>query len=361
MTVSRISQPGSLRPLLLIAFGVSLHSAVPAQDFQRTPFRVHQISQTLSDEHPLVIAHRGASGYLPEHTTESATLAHGLGADFIEQDVVMTGDGVAVVLHDVTLEAVTNVADVFPDRKREGRFYVFDFTLEELRTLNVRERNGSGRFPADKGRFQISTLKEHLELIGGLNKSRGVRTGVYVEIKQPALHRKHGLDISKHVLKLLAQFGYRTPQDRAYVQCFEEDEVLRLRTELGCQLKLIQLYGKTPSRETIVRTARIADGIGIPITAVVKSVANGEPEITDVVKTAHDHTMLVHVWTLRNDRLPKWAPATEDLIGWLVRDGLVDGIFTDFPDTLLRWRKEARDEGPLRGPFHLLNGGSENP
>ncbi|MEZ6127638.1 MAG: glycerophosphodiester phosphodiesterase family protein [Planctomycetaceae bacterium] len=98
------------------------------------------ISQTLNAEIPLVIAHRGASGYLPEHTTESAAFAHALGADFIEQDVVLSKDGVAVVLHDITLNATTNVAELFPDRAVDGKFFVFDFTWEELQTLSVSER-----------------------------------------------------------------------------------------------------------------------------------------------------------------------------------------------------------------------------
>ncbi|MCP4510624.1 MAG: hypothetical protein GY826_29975, partial [Fuerstiella sp.] len=154
--------------------------------------RLQVISQTISNEVPLVIAHRGASGYLPEHTTEATALAHALGADFIEQDVVLSQDGVAVVFHDVTLEGITDVADVFPGRGRNGRFYVFDFTLAELKQLNVSERypsgnnlEANGRFPQKTGRFRLSTLEEHLQLIRGLNVSRGRDVGVYVEIKQP--------------------------------------------------------------------------------------------------------------------------------------------------------------------------------
>ena len=335
----------------------------PQTDLRKSsPQRIQLIAQTLSDEHPLVIAHRGASGYLPEHTTEAAAFAHALGADYIEQDVVMSKDGVAVVLHDVTLDDVTNVADVFPDRQRDGHYFVFDFTLAELRRLNVTERShNAGRFPGGQGRFLIRTLEEHLQLIAGLNASRGRKAGVYVEVKQPALQRTHGLDASRAVIDLLTRYGYTSPTDRAFVQCFDADEVLRIRTELKCQLKLIQLFGETPSHDTLVATAKVADGIGIPIAAVLPDVTNGEPRFTEVVRTAHDHTLLVHVWTLRNDRLPQWAPSTEELIGWLVRDGRVDGIFTDFPDTVLDWREQARHEGPLRGPFHLLKGGRDKP
>ena len=121
---------------------------------------------------PLVIAHRGASGYLPEHTLEAATLAYAQGADFIEQDVVLSKDGVPVVLHDIHLDTVTNVAKRFPDRKREdGRYYVIDFTLKELKTLRVHERTDlkgqpvyAGRFQGDSD-FRIATLEDHFELI----------------------------------------------------------------------------------------------------------------------------------------------------------------------------------------------------
>jgi glycerophosphoryl diester phosphodiesterase len=88
---------------------------------------------------PLVIAHRGASGYLPEHTLEAAAFAYAQGADFIEQDLVMSRDDVLVVCHDITLETKTDVARVFPERKRpDGRYYAVDFSWAELRTLRVR-------------------------------------------------------------------------------------------------------------------------------------------------------------------------------------------------------------------------------
>jgi len=107
---------------------------------------------------PLVIAHRGASGYLPEHTLAAKALAHGQGADYLEQDVVLTADDVPIVLHDIHLDSTTDVADRFPDRARpDGRWYAVDFSLAEVRQLAVGERLGRdgtaafpGRFPADR-------------------------------------------------------------------------------------------------------------------------------------------------------------------------------------------------------------------
>ncbi len=330
--------------------------------------RLQTISQTISNEVPLVIAHRGASGYLPEHTTEAAALAHALGADFIEQDVVLSQDGVAMVFHDVTLEGITNVAEVFPDRGRNGTFYVFDFTLAELKQLNVSERfssaenlDGNGRFPQNTGHFRLSTLEEHLHLIRGLNVSRGRNVGVYVEIKQPKLHREQELDPSKEVLRVLGHFGYRNASDRVFVQCFDESEILRLRTELNCRLPLIQLLSDEPSDEDLARISEVADGIGIRISAVIAGASPENPArplVSNVVKAAHQHVLLVHAWTLRTDSLPDYAPNSTTMIDWLVREAGVDGIFTDQPDVLLSWRQIAREQGRVEGPFKLLGNGS---
>ena len=117
-----------------------------------------------AETRPLVIAHRGASGYLPEHTLAAKAYAHALGADFIEQDLVLTKDDVPVVLHDIYLDTVTDVAVRFPERKRaDGRFYVIDLTLAELKQLRVTERFNAksgarvfaGRFPAGQAEFRV--------------------------------------------------------------------------------------------------------------------------------------------------------------------------------------------------------------
>ena len=101
---------------------------------------------------PIVIGHRGASGYLPEHTMESAVLAHAMLADYIEQDVVLSKDGIPVVLHDLILDDVSNAATVFPDSKRaDGHWHVMDFSLEDLRKLTLTERRSPGRPWKDKG------------------------------------------------------------------------------------------------------------------------------------------------------------------------------------------------------------------
>ncbi len=319
--------------------------------------RLVAISQTLSDVVPIVIAHRGASGYLPEHTTEAAAFAHALGADYIEQDVVLTKDGVAVVMHDVTLNSITNVADLYPQRAVDGKYFVFDFTLEEIRQLSVTERDKKGRFPQNTGRFRIATLEEHIQLIQGLNESRKRNAGLYVEVKKPAMHRERGLDSSVEILRILRKYGYENAEDRVFLQCFEEPEVLRIRTELGCRLPLIQLLSSTPTKQHIAEIAKVADGIGVRIEAVVAGAGEDEPNITEVVEAAHQNALMVHVWTFRTDSLPQYSQSADQLLDWLVKRGRVDGIFTDQPDAVLNWRQIANRMGRLKGPFHLLRNG----
>lgn len=312
--------------------------------------------QDAADEHsaPIVIAHRGASGYLPEHTLPAAALAHGLGADYIEQDVVLSRDGAPVVLHDVTLETVTDVEATFSDRCRDdGRFYAVDFTLDELRTLHVHERTGGDgraafphRFPAAGAQLRIATLEEHLALIRGLNTSTGRDVGVYVEIKRPAWHRQQGVDPSPVVLETLARHGYTQASDRAFVQCFDPAETRRLREQLDCQLQLVQLIGSVSERvagddsptmcsaEGLATIAEFAEGIG-PAMQLAYGPLDGSapPAPTGLIAAAHAAGLVVHPHTFRADALP---PAYANRgYGALVRDFAaagIDGGFTDFVD-----------------------------
>lgn len=291
---------------------------------------------------PIIIAHRGASGYLPEHTLEAKAMAHAQGAHYIEQDLVLTKDDVPVVLHDIHIDTVTDVVEKFPGRKREdGRYYALDFTLAELKTLNATERFNAKtgvqvypkRFPKGKGSFQIATLEEELQLIQGLNDSTGRVAGIYPEIKQPAWHLKEGHDISRIVLPVLQRYGYKSKSDLCYIQCFELDEVKRLRGELGWQGRLIYLTGKGLPPEILAEVAQVADGIGPDI----KTVIGPDRMPTRLVKDAHALGLKVHPYTLRVDDLPKFARSADDLLGLLFGKAEVDGLFSDFPDVALNW------------------------
>jgi len=307
----------------------------------------------MAETRPLVIAHRGASGYLPEHTLESAAYAHALGADYIEQDLVMSRDNELIVLHDIHLETTTDVATKFPDRARaDGRFYAIDFDWAELRTLEVNERINATtgepvypeRFPLQPGPFRLCRMEDQLQLIHGLNQSTGRLAGIYPEIKKPAWHASEGKDPGAALLALLDRYGYREATDPVFVQCFEPTELKRLRSELGSRLRLIQLIGlkewgesdadydhlRTP--EGLADIATYADGVGPHLSQVV--VAPTQPPTT-LVANAHALGMAVHPYTVRSDALPDGFADLSSLLPALFDEAQVDGVFTDHPDLVL--------------------------
>ena len=300
----------------------------------------------------LVIAHRGASGYLPEHTLESVTLAYALGADFIEQDLVVTKDSKLIVLHDIHLETVTNVEQVFPGRKREdGRYYVLDFTLAELKTLNVHERQNakgkqvfSNRYQGN-GTFHIATFEEQIELILQFNHQFNKTTGFYPEIKSPAWHKEQGVDISQLVLAVLRKYELDDADKAVFLQCFDFAETQRLRNVLNAKVKLIQLIGEndwleSPTNYNFLKTpegleaiAKVAQGIGpwIPQLVDLKSM-----QPTGFVKRARIAGLKVHPYTFRKDALPDNVD-TQQTMQLLFEELKVDGLFTDFPDTVIKY------------------------
>ena len=303
----------------------------------------------------LIIAHRGASGYLPEHTLAAKALAHSMNPDYIEQDVVLTKDGVPVVLHDHYLDTVTDVAKKFAARKRDdGRYYAIDFTLAEIKTLKAFERidlkTGKqvfpNRFPSGQSDFSVPTLEEELELIKGLNKSTGKTIGIYPEIKAPAFHRSEGQDISKVVLSVLKKHGYAEKDDPVYVQCFDWNETQRIRLELGYQGKLIQLiaensWNESPNvdfdalrtKQVLVEIGKIADGIGPWVSHVI----SGDGTPTDLVANAHAAGLALHPYTLRADALPEWAKTHDEAMDAILFKAGADGLFTDFPDLAVNY------------------------
>ena len=277
----------------------------------------------------IVIAHRGASGYLPEHTLPAYALAYGMGADFIEPDLVLTRDGRFICLHDIYLEGTTNVEQIFPDRGRDdGRWYAADFTLDEIRQLQAQERLGS-RFPRDASRFAVPAFTEMIELVQGLNERTGGAVGIYPELKAPAWHRGEGLPVEEALLEVLERYGYRETGAPIFVQSFEEDSLRRLRA-LGSQLPQVFLmaeveqYRSFLSAEGIAGIAEFASGIG-----PAKTMLERQPEL---IGWAHDAGLKVHPYTFRADQVPdRYDSAEGELSRFLFELG-VDGVFTDFPD-----------------------------
>ena len=306
----------------------------------------------------IVIAHRGASGYVPEHTLVAKAVAHAMGVDYIEQDVVLTRDNVAVVLHDIHLDTISNVAEIYPKRARhDGRFYAIDFTVDEVRHLKVHERIDlqtmkpvyNQRFPSGKSHFQIPTLDEEIELIQGINKSTGRDVGIYPEIKAPAWHRGEGRDLSRIVLDSLKKFGYQDAADNVFVQCFDAGELRRLRFDLETNLKLVQLIGENEWNEAptdfdhlktadgIDEVSRYAQVIGPSIHHVMTGIDRlGKPNLTELVQIAHARGLAVHTYTLRADDLPNYVEDFEQMLELLFDGANVDGVFTDFPDRVIR-------------------------
>jgi len=312
--------------------------------------------EQLAPAHPLVIAHRGASGYLPEHTLAAKAMAHGQGADYIEQDLVMTSDNELVVLHDIYLDAVTNVRDVFPDRIRDDeRYYVIDFTLDEIRQLAVVERfvrdKGmdspvfSDRFPPGLSSFRVHTFAEEIELIHGLNRSMGRVVGIYPELKNPAFHHEAGKDIARTTLAVLKEYGYSGPTDPVFLQCFDHHELQRIHSELlpalDMSIRLIQLIAPVDEHKPLLKEhglvaiAEYAVGIGPSINLIVDPDSKPfELKVTDVVQNAHAVGLQVHPYTFRRDagEIPGYASDYNNLLRIFLHDVGVDGVFTDFPD-----------------------------
>ncbi|MFB9085212.1 glycerophosphodiester phosphodiesterase [Erwinia tracheiphila] len=330
-----------------------------------------------ADGTKMVIAHRGASGYLPEHTLEAKAMAYAQGADFLEQDLVMTKDDQLVVLHDHFLDRVTDVASRYPDRARkDGRFYAIDFTLAEIKTLKFTEgftmKNGQrvqtfpGRFPMGKSDFRVHTFSEEIEFIQGLNHSTGKNIGIYPEIKAPWFHRREGKDISANVLDTLKKYGYTSKNDKVYLQCFDNNEIKRIKTELeparGMNLKLVQLIAHTDWQETqeqengkwinysydwmfkpgaMKTLSEYVDGIG-PDYHMLVSAGSDKKDIrlTDMVKEAHQNGLVVHAYTVRADQLPDWAENIDRLYDVLYNKAGTDGLFTDFPDKAVHFLQQ---------------------
>lgn len=309
----------------------------------------------------IVIAHRGASGYLPEHTLEAKAMAYAMGADYIEQDLVMTADDQLIVLHDITLDRTTDVAERFPGRARaDGRYYAIDFSLAEVRQLQATEgfdiENGErvqgfrDRFPMGQSSFRVPTFQEEIELIQGLNQSTGKDIGIYPEIKQAAFHRAEGKDISTAVVDVLKQYGYTSKDSKVFLQSFEFEELETIKQEIlpaaGIEVRLIQLIGSADSypwmfeADGMERLSSWVDGIGPSYNLVIERQSSAEDiRITPLVQRSHAAGLQVHPYTYRADNgvVPAYAGSFDRLLELHYIDADVDGVFTDFPDKAVQF------------------------
>ncbi len=326
---------------------------------------------------PLVIAHRGASGYRPEHTLEAYRLAIRLGADFIEPDLVSTRDGVLVARHENEISGTTDVAahPEFASRKTTktidgtavSGWFTEDFTLAELKTLRAKERLPLVRVAntAFDGTFEIPTFQEVIDLAKAESRRRGRTVGVYPETKHPTYFQSIGLALEEPLVRTLRAAGWRSQRDPVIIQSFETANLRALRGKT--EVRLAQLmdaagrpYDFTAAGDTrtyadlatcdgLTWVARYADGVGANKNLIVPRDAAGKLLTpTNLVRDAHRLGMVVHAWTFRaeNQFLPTdfRIGADPNARGDITAEyelfyslGL-DGVFSDHPDTAVAAR-----------------------
>lgn len=328
--------------------------------------------RTLDGAPPLVIAHRGASGYRPEHTLESYALAIELGADYIEPDLVATKDGHLIARHEPLLDDTTDVKShaKFADRRStkilDGRsvtgWFASDFTLAEIRELRAVQPNPA-RSQSHNGRYVIPTFAEILELVVAESRKRGRRIGVYPETKHPAFHLALGLPLEERLLATLKKYELDGPDAPIYIQSFESANLQYLRART--KLPLVQLlddqalvYDATGSKiigveirtyddprggaspKTLEDIARYAQAIGPWKRQILRDAGSGSLVATTLIEQAHVAGLKVHAYTFRNEPATLAAEYAGDPVKeYHAYFALgIDGVFTDFTDTALEAR-----------------------
>ena len=314
----------------------------------------------------MIIAENGAGKNLIEHSLPAATLAAAMGVEYLELHVVMTADDHLVVFHDLTLDRLTDVAQVFPDRKRrDGASYVIDFTLDELRRLRLlRPADGnSNEFPLA---LPIPTLAEELLLLRRLETILERQLGIVLEIRQPWFHQQADKDISSATLDTLARFRYTTAQSKLYLQCFDPDELQRIHNllmpERQMSLPLIQLVGANDGLETKQGTQdsplpynydwlftntglRMVSSYAVAIALPAKQIVDdaGNLPLAEYVGEAHRHGLLVLAFLLHaSPNLPSFAADWPALVDFYFSRAGLDGIYTDmFADAQRALRQQS--------------------
>lgn len=320
---------------------------------------------------PVVIAHRGASGYRPEHTLASYELAARMGADYVEPDLVITADGVLVARHEPEIGETTDVSrrPEFADRKTtkslDGEevtgWFAEDFTLAELKTLRAVERipelrPNNARFDE---RYEIPTLQEVIDLTRRLSKELGRPIGIYPETKHPTYFREQGLPLEPALVEVLTRNGLNHPGATVFVQSFEVSNLRELHRHL--RVPLVQLLDSSGAPYDFVRTgdrrtyddlataeglaeiATYADGVGPAKARIIPRDSSGYlTEPTTFVDDAHAAGLLVHPWTFRAENHflasdhdtstdpSAWGDAFAEYAAFLATG--IDGLFADHPD-----------------------------
>ncbi len=275
-----------------------------------------------------LIAHRGASAYAPEHTVAAYQLALTQGADYVEQDLAVTKDGVLVCLHDDTLERTTNVEEVFPDRATvdpatgQRRWLVMDFTLAEIKRLDA----GSWFDPKFAGE-RVPTWEEAVALVGN-------RAGLYPELKSPPLYRGRGIDMPAIFLRSLGPLGLENaPASRLIVQSFDPQALKDVTAANPRLARTFLIDGRQAaqwfSAGGMKEISTFATDIGPS-----KLILDRRPEL---VELAHAANLTVTPYTFTSRAPGRIADVTEEMKYFLVELN-VDAVFTDNPDRFPRAR-----------------------
>lgn len=331
---------------------------------------------TLDGAQPLVIAHRGASGYRPEHTLASYTLAIELGADYIEPDLVATRDGHLVARHEPLLDDTTDVksrpefagrrSTKMLDGKEVTGFYASDFTLAEIKQLRAVQPNPARSKEYD-GQFTIPTFEEILELVRQESARRGRSIGIYPETKHPAFHLALGLPLEDRLLEALQRNGLNEEWAPVFIQSFESANLQYLRPKTP--LPLVQLLddgglvfdasgkrvvsvnvpqygdhrgGQRPT--SLADVAKYANAIGPWKRQILRAVDQPTLLTTSAIEQAHAAGLRVHTYTFRNEPATLAPEYGSDPLREYQRffELGIDGVFSDFADTALRARELAQ-------------------
>jgi glycerophosphoryl diester phosphodiesterase len=270
--------------------------------------------EALDNTNAVVIAHRGASGYLPQHTLEAYTLAFEMGADFLEPDLVMCRDGHLVCSHDLVVTEHCNAAFLFPDLVREGgEVAISDLFLADLRRIEITDAAGGGS-------YSYATFAEFLRLTQLFEARTGEKVGIIPELKAPEQHRKAGLPMEAELMMRLAEAGYGRRSDPVILQCFERSCLRRLRVECACPFPLVLCIGADTIDDDLQWAAEFCDGIAPPRAAIE------DPEtgvVSGLVERAHGLGLSVFPYTFLDE---------EEAMRRFLHEYRVEGLFTNFPD-----------------------------
>jgi len=276
----------------------------------------------------ILVAHRGASAYAPEHSADAYRLAIAQGADYVEQDLAVTNDGVLVSIHDLTLERTTDVEEVFPTRfveqtvdgKTVRRWYVNDFTLTEIKRLDA-----GSHFDKKFAGTRILTFQEAIDLVRG-------KAGLYPELKDPEFYRQRGVNPVRLFAEIIKKNGLEADLKTPLVlQSFDDATLKAAVAELPKVPRVFLVSDKTPDRidspEKLTSIARWATGIG-PNKAILETTPA-------IVEWAHAAKLTVTPWTFRASQPGKYASVRDEMAYFLFTLG-VDELFTDNPDLFPR-------------------------